>query len=438
MASTDPPQLLADPDAEQAVLGGILLSPQEMLQAIAGILQAEDFCHPAHAVIFQAMQELEARKEPIDVLTLAAELRRHDRLNAVGGIQFLGSLTDMFVAPGSLVAHAKLVQSWAVRRRTHRALLDAAHRIQQGEPLDATRTTLTKVFEQAEPASHTGYVHTDLESLFDTVLARASKRERPLATPWPAFDQLLGGLWPGMYILVGGTGSGKTQFAVQAAVHAALAGAKVLYVALELSRQDLAARVVGSIAHIPWSKLLRGSVTPDVVHSILRSTEQTLRNLPLFTECGPPYGYSIETFANRAWSLKPALVVLDYLQLCSSGSREDPRITVGRVAYVARLLARDLGAAVLVLSSTARTNYTELVCDPTKDPAELVGLGKESGEIEYAADGVFVLAKRKDTPDRRLLVVAKNRHGSLGKIELLWEGTEFIDLSRSDQAPVRL
>ena len=81
---------------------------------------------------------------------------------------------------------------------------------------------------------------------------------------------------------------------------------------------------------------------------------------------------------------------------------------------------------VLVLSSTARANYAELVNDPSKDPGDLVGLGKESGEIEYAADGVFVLARVGDTT-RRALVVSKNRHGPLGRVELEWSGTAFSD-----------
>jgi replicative DNA helicase len=96
------------------------------------------------------------------------------------------------------------------------------------------------------------------------------------------------------------------------------------------------------------------------------------------------------------------------------------------VSYVARTIARDLGAAVLVLSSTARANYAELVNDPTKDPGDLVGLGKESGEIEYAADGVVVLA-RGDKPGARVLVVSKNRHGPLGRVALRWSGTAFAE-----------
>jgi hypothetical protein len=86
-----------------------------------------------------------------------------------------------------------------------------------------------------------------------------------------------------------------------------------------------------------------------------------------------------------------------------------------------------LGAVVLVLTTTARANYADLVNDPEKDPADLVGLGKESGEIEYAADGVLVLAKHKEDKDRRVLVIAKHRHGPTGRVELHWSGTTFTE-----------
>jgi hypothetical protein len=93
---------------------------------------------------------------------------------------------------------------------------------------------------------------------------------------------------------------------------------------------------------------------------------------------------------------------------------------------------------VLVLSSTARANYAELVNKPDGDPADLVGLGKESGEIEYAADGVLVLARhadREEKPRTRVLVVAKNRHGPLGRVELQWTGTAFHEGDEPPQLP---
>ena len=267
----------------------------------------------------------------------------------------------------------------------------------------------------------------DVAPLFETAWRRAGGEERPLATPWPTVNAVLGdGLWPGLYVLVGGTGAGKTQWALQVALHAAQAGTQVLYVALELARQDLAARAVGLVADAPWSDLLRGRIARPQLADLAGPAERALRALPFYTECGPPYGYDAAAFAADVHARRPGLVVLDYLQLCASSAGEDPRVAVGRVAYAARALARDLGTVVLVLSSTARANYQALTWTDERDPRDLVGFGKESGEIEYAADGVLVLAHTPDPASTaRTLVVAKHRLGPTGAAALRWTGTRF-------------
>jgi replicative DNA helicase len=423
-----------DLEAERAVLGGVLLDPAS-LERLAEITPA-DFYQPSHALIFESMHALRGRDEPIDVVTLTAELRRRDRLNTVGGVQYLGELTDAIATVAHIESHARIVTAHARRRREIDAAWSAIQRLSAGEPREVVWSDLSKTFgagQALDPGA--APIGRDLDELFTTSLARATGQEKALATPWPSLDRVLGGtgLWPGMYVLVGSTGAGKSQWAVQIATHAALAGQRSLYLALELSRRDLAARVFGTVAGVPWSALLRGAVPEAELHTLIQRAERRVRDLPLHTECGVPYGYGIDALVTRAWSLRPRLVVLDYLQLCGSRTQEEPRVAVGRVSYAARAIARDLGAVVIVLSSTARANYAELVNDPQRDPAELVGLGKESGEIEYAADGVLVLARgaAADDPKRRTLVVAKNRYGSTGRVDLHWSGTLFTDRTAS-------
>jgi replicative DNA helicase len=281
--------------------------------------------------------------------------------------------------------------------------------------------------EAPPPAPDARPVGEDLAPLFETAWRRATGEERPLATPWPTVNAVLGdGLWPGLYVLVGGTGAGKTQWALQVALAVAQAGTPALYVALELGRQELAARVVGLVADVAWSDLLRGRLTTTRLADLAGPAERALRALPLYTECGPPYGYDATALAAAAHALRPGLVVLDYLQLCAGGAGDDPRVAVGRVAYVARALARDRGAVVLVLSSTARAHYPALVWTDDRDPRDFVGFGKESGEIEYAADGVLVLAHAPEPASTaRTLVVAKHRAGPTGAAALRWSGTRF-------------
>ncbi|MEZ4409241.1 MAG: DnaB-like helicase C-terminal domain-containing protein [Polyangiales bacterium] len=421
---------LADLQAERAVLAAALLDADgnaRIIPRVAAVLNAADFHDPRHATIWDSLLTLHQRGVPIDVLTVVAELRSRDRLNAVGGAQYVGELTDEIPTLAHCESHARIVWELAGRRRALESFQAASQRLLAGDPLPVVRSDLTRALEATEDASGAERVGADLDDLLEVMWARREGREKPLATPWRNVDAVLGGgLWPGMYVLVGGTGAGKTQWAVQAAVHAARRGEPVLYLALELSRQDLAARVVGAVSDVPWSRIQRGNVSEAELPRVLDGARRA-RDLPFHTECGVPFGYGAETLAARAWSLRPSLVVVDYLQLCTGRGGEDARTTVGRVSYVARTIARDLKAAVVVLSSTARANYAELVNDPGRDPGDLVGLGKESGEIEYAADGVLVLARHADRPKTRVLLVAKNRHGPVGRAELTWAGTAFAE-----------
>lgn len=429
--------LLHDRDAERAVLAAALLDT-ERAEGIVGqlsrILDAADFYDPRHGVLWEVFVELNARGEPIDVLTTVAELRRRDRLQTVGGPQYLGELTDQIPTLAHSESHAHIVADLARRRRVVDAYQIGARRVAAGFSVDDARNEVDRSLAQcARPGGeNVGYVGADFAALSARYWARREGREVPLPTPWPSVTHLLGeGLWPGMYVLVGGTGAGKTQWAVQTAVESALVGFRVLYLALELSRVDLAARVVGTIASVPWSGILRGRLAADEETRVAEAM-RVQEKLPFAVECAVPYGFGAETLAARAAALKPQLIVLDYLQLCAARKGEETRAAVGRVAYVARALARDLGAVVLLLSSTSRANYAELVNDPAKEASDLVGLGKESGEIEYAADGVLVMAKHAERRDTRVLVMAKNRHGPVGRVELEWNGTAFSEALGTD------
>ena len=418
-------QHLHEPAVERAVLGAVLLDPVVLPKA-RGILTAADFYDPRHATLWEAFLSIADRGEAIDVLTVVAELRARERLHTIGGAQYVGELTDELPTAAHVAAHAGIVRAYAQRRQTHTTLRDALSRLLHGDPLGVIEQEVSRALQAQKAANdNAGLLGEDVDDFLDRVAARMEGRERPIPTPWLELDELLGGgLWPGMYVLVGGTGAGKTQWAMQVSMEAAQRQETVLYLALELSRQDILARAIGQLSGVPWSKLLRGQFDPSKFDAVADASRR-VKTLPFHTECAPPFGYGSELLASRARTLRPRLVVLDYLQLVGGKVGEDARTTVGRVSYIARMIARDFGAVVLVLSSTARANYTTLVNDDSKDPSDLVGLGKESGEIEYAADGVLVLAKHKDEPRKRVLVLAKNRYGATGRVEFDWSGTHF-------------
>lgn len=423
-------QHLTDPQAERAVLAAALLDADgtdAVIPRVSTLLTSGDFYDPRHATLWEALLTLHGRGEAIDVLTVVAELRLRDRLHTIGGPQYIGELTDEIPTVAHCESHARIVSDLAQRRRALDACQLATRRLHAGDSLPMVRVELERVLTTSQDRGGALAVGRDLDALLEMMWARREGREGPIGTPWSAVNNVLGGgLWPGMYVLVGGTGTGKTQWAVQTAVEAARTGASVLYLALELSRIEVAARTVGAVTGVAWSSILRGSLRDDDVQRVM-DARRYIETIPFYTECGVPYGYGVEMLAGRAAALRPSLIVLDYLQLCSGRHGEEPRAAVGRVSYTARALAQELGAAVLVLSSTARANYAELVNDAARDPSDLVGLGKESGEIEYAADGVMVLARHAERPRGRVLVIAKNRHGPLGRADLDWTGTAFVE-----------
>jgi len=311
-----------------------------------------------------------------------------------------------------------------------------------------------------------------LDDAFDRMERRARKEELPVPLPWAKAETALGGgLWPGLHVLVGNTGSGKSQWALQAGLYAAEAGVPTLYVGLELGRTDLVARLVGLKAGRKWSRLWLGEDYHEVVQ-MKKDHAAALKDLPFHLEVGGPYGWSygdLEPLASAfrkryvkhltddaGKTTRPFLLVLDYLQVVAGpkGMNEDLRHRIQHAAYAGRAVARDMDAAVLLVSSTAREHYLTLQGQmrdrngkpkDSKDkpgkgpPARFVGLGKESGEIEYSADTVLALAsepwpkdddgKPSQEPPQEgthvWLAVAKVRAGQPSWVELRFDGGRF-------------
>jgi replicative DNA helicase len=297
-------------------------------------------------------------------------------------------------------------------------------------------------------------VGTFLDEAMRRMEARASGTERPVPVPWKGVAEALGGgLWPGLFTVVGNTGSGKTQFALQLALEAAKADVPVLYIGLELGPVDLSARLIGLLAGVRWSGLYLGERhAVDGLRTRHARAVEELRTLPFHLEFGGPFGWSYAELEGKVRTLReaypepngkgsrPMLVVLDFLQLVASTEGEDIRERIARASYAARAVARSMDVAVVLVSSTARENYAAL--DGAKDgsareklgqgsPRRLVGLGKESGEIEYACDAALVLASEPWTegapPPPFWLAVAKGRAVRPCWVRLEFDGSAFSE-----------
>ncbi len=289
-----------------------------------------------------------------------------------------------------------------------------------------------------------------LPAVLSTALDRAQRRadgiEQPVPLRWKILEEHFGGgLWPGFHILCSTTGIGKSAFALDQALYAAREGIPVAFVGLELRLDEAGMRVLGAHGGVPWSKLYTGQASPhDLDRARGAARALTAERVPLHIIPRRSQGWPASKLASVAEEMRkqypetngpgsrPILMFVDYLQLigsemvpcrwclpCKAGNTHvcrkpvpdglDIRERIARGSYTGHEVADHYGVAVLAISSVARAQYNlwksvegaELNLDVNNrgiaNPDALVGMGKESGEIEYAADSVSVLVRVPDT-----------------------------------------
>ena len=376
------------------------------------------------------------------------------------------------------------VREWA-RKRTLAEVGDRLVRAREdgrssGELLTELRETLAAL--DAPRSATRERVGEILAADSERLKARRDGVERPIPTPWPSLnDKIGGGLWPGLVTLTADTGAGKTQVALQLLLEAALTGYPALYVGLELDRLGVTARLLalawehkhkrktGKRERVKWSDLYLGTGTdatlPAPPETIVSEAREVLAGLPLYLAWGNPAGWCMSqleadiaaiTAAPAGVENRPVLAVVDFLQLVApeAEARGDLRETIRTAAYRARAIARERNACIVLVSSTARDNYSKLAGVPdaaakrklTKEcnwqgrkvvdfkedaPARYLGTGKESGEIEYAADLALVLCRWRWKEGEPLppvwCAVAKQRAGRPAWVELAFDGSVMTD-----------
>ena len=339
------------------------------------------------------------------------------------------------------------------------------------DPAQDRRAAVRKAIAANSWGASTDGGQTVVQRMAARVEARRTGRERAVATPWESVNSILGGgLWPGFHVIVGATGAGKSQIALQLALHAAKAeGIPCLYLALELDGFGLFCRASALVSQgrqfppVQWSELYTGKAPLPLFAA------GELGALPFHWCEAPPHGFpyddvlpAIEAVCSLYPNHKgPVFVVLDFLQLVASppGVREELRERIGRAAYQCRGAARDMNAVVIALSSTARPSKgasDPLYVTPSENGRvklpplhDLVGLGKESGDVEYSADSVLVLcreawpkgdggkAERPKGGTRVHIGAAKLRAGVPGWAHLSFNGTSFATAPEpaTDAAP---
>ena len=431
-------------EAEQAVLGCILFDPK-CFSIAASILKSEYFYYPQHQSIYSIMTALDSSSGTIDLLMLLERLRKEKVFSGEdGGKQYLMQLTDAVPSVSNLESYCKIVKD----KYYIRTLVTAANKIiddAQNSDLDADKqldSAEQKIYNIRQGTSDDGpsSIGVMIRTVYDTLRKLNSEEKelyKGLPTGFPDFDKMCTGLNRSDLVIVGARPAmGKTSFALNMARNvAANTRKKVLFFSLEMSKEQLAQRVLATEARIPSQKMRTGELTPEEWDSLL-SSSLFLGDVPLYFD--DTSSVTVPEMKSKIRRLKDVgAVFVDYLQLMKSPEHMDSRVQeVSDITRNLKLMAKDLNIPVVVCAQLSRG--TESRGNKSHRP-QLADL-RESGSIEQDADIVVMLyredyykkddAKEDENEDKPKvnvnlaeLLVEKNRHGPTGKVKMVWNAT---------------
>jgi replicative DNA helicase len=421
-------------DAEQSVLGAILLSDRSLYAlVIEEGLRAEDFYRERHGAIYEAMLALYNESEPVDVLTVTDRLRQVGRLEDIGGAAAVDELTGVVPAAGHARRYAQIVRENALLRR----LLKASYQIQESvlghraaprelvEQAEKTMLEVARDDRQQDFRAIEEVLHEELDKLHRLSLEGTSLTGTP--SGFRDLDEITGGFQPGNLIIIAARPAmGKSALVCNIAENAAVEhGKPVALFSLEMAEAELAQRFVASQARIKGEELRKGRVAEQRWPKILKAS-QRLATSPLWVDDSSDVGMlEIRAKARRLHSQCEGglgLIIIDYLQLMRTDSRYDSRVTaVGELSRGLKILARELGVPVIALSQLSRAVEQR----PDKKP-QLSDL-RESGNLEQDSDLVMFIYRDEyynedsERPGEADLIISKHRNGAVGKVTLTFQ-----------------
>ncbi|HUJ63739.1 MAG TPA: replicative DNA helicase [Kofleriaceae bacterium] len=449
-------------DAEASILGGVILRNEVLAQL--DTLEVDDFYDHRHKVVFQAVRALEASARPIDVVTLEAEIEKQGKLDAIGGIAFLGELALRVPTADNVLAYAEIVTD---RHQARKLMLASGEILEKGyedglEVRDYLDDAEAKIFEVTQRRDKTG--PEPVKALVKRVFSSLDERFKSeggitgVPTGFADLDVRTAGLQPTeLVILAARPAMGKTSFAMSIAQNAATAataasagGWPVLVFSLEMSSTQLAERMLCSEARVDSSALRRGQLQRQDMTNLTYAAA-SLSKAPILIDDTPALSLrEVRARARRfrsnpelfpkAGGRKFGLIVIDYLQLmrgspqAAKASREQE---ISEISRGLKSLAKELGCPVLALSQLNRS--LEQRTDKRPQLSDL----RESGAIEQDADVILFIYRdviyNKDTenPNIAEVIIGKNRHGATGTVEAHFEGryTRFENLSQRSDGP---
>jgi replicative DNA helicase len=412
-------------EAEQAILGGILIN-NDALNQVVDILSDEDFYREAHALIFNGMLTLYNRDDPVDLITLSQVLKEKGVLEKIGGTAYLASLAEATSTSAGIVYHSEIVKDLAMRRDLINQCSNISEVCFQStndteEILDLAERS---VFQIAERRIDQNFYPIDevVKKSFKRIETTSGRKITGISTGFTDFDERTSGLQPSDLIIIAGRPSmGKTALALNIAYNAALEEkVGVAIFSLEMSSLQLGIRLLGSDAMIDAWKLRKGSLQDD---DYLRLTDSANRisELPIYIDDSS--GLSALEMKAKARRLKKkhdiSLLIIDYLQLMQSKrSVESRQLEISDISRSLKALAKDLDIPVIAVSQLNR----KVEDRPNKRP--LLADLRESGAIEQDADLIVFIYREEmynrtdENRGKAELIIAKHRNGPTGNVNL--------------------
>lgn len=438
MSATETPLVPWSEEAEQAILGALMLAPDAMLQLADEGLQPNHFHSAAHREIFGAIAAMHATHRTADVISVFELLRDRKVSEACGGLEYVNELSQAVYSAANIRRHAVIVMERALRRQ----IIEMADQVQAmarepGDPAQI-RDRAAALFTSIETRSRKA----GPQFIGDLMAARSAHWDAlsagtvaaGMSTGFEILDKNLGGgLKGGRVIVVAARPTiGKTSFATQIGLNVAGAGNAVLMLSQEMEKDELADRIASNLGRLTLDALSNGTFEKDDWGRSVEAVERAA-NLPFAIDDRPALSLlDIRAIARQhqhRYGLK--VLIVDYLQLCSATGKHDSRHhQIEQISRGMKQLAKELNICILLLSQVNRQSTNRADGEPLM--ADL----KESGAVEEDADTVLLLHPKGVNPDGSQVIagiLAKNRQGKRGRIALaLYGATQRWTMCNAD------
>lgn len=419
-----------DEQAEASVLGAILID-KDAISDVVDFLRPDFFYKDIHNYIYAAMMALFEKHEPLDIVTITAQLKKMEHYKDVGGATFLTDLTNIVPTSANIEHYAKIVMDHYVKRR----LIESSSKIvesafsDKGEAkfiLDRAETEILAIAQQRTRQDFIPIKDALAES-FDRLdeLHKRGSALRGISTGFSDVDNKLAGLQnSNLIILAARPGQGKTAMVLNIAQHVSVHDKIAVGIfSLEMSKEELVDRLLVSQADVDAWRLKTGRLSDEDFARLSEAMGQ-LAEAPLYIDDTPGINiFEMRTKARRLQVSKNlGLLIVDYLQLVDAGHRYDNRVQeVSIISQSLKNLARELKIPVLAVSQLSRA------VEARGSKVPMLADLRESGAIEQDADVVMFLYKTETESEKWeqqivKLGIAKHRNGPLGEIDLIFKG----------------